>query len=52
MGVVVQIARPCLQDTDHAEGAADVFWVGGQFLEGLLAGICRVLPSSNRRPQE
>jgi len=39
MGVISQIARPGLQDADHAEGASDVFRIGGQLLQGLLRSL-------------
>ena len=39
MGVITQITCPGLQDADHAEGAADVFRISGQLLQGLPGSL-------------
>ena len=39
VGVISQIASPGLQNADHAEGASDVFRIGGQLLQGLLRSL-------------
>ena len=32
MGVVAKVSSPALQDSDHAEGASDVFGIGSELL--------------------
>jgi hypothetical protein len=39
MGVVAKVSSPALQDSDHAEGASDVFGIGSELLQGLLEGM-------------